>query len=227
MKKQKIIPKNYLPIKDWQEAPKEFEELHVQTGELVLARKSKSRFLLVMDDGVLKWHPFIEGGFLEKSSNGIIEQIQYPFGYKVWELSQYPPISNWGTAPEEFQWLLKSLKHGEYTIQEAHDSTLHIVAKKGGKLVEHLKLPFAEMFDGWKLIRKEKYPSFENWREFYEQSIPLNKGEFTVIVNPRTWTGTYVLAKLDKTVLCHPYLDGAVLKGLKFTPYGVTEARKK
>lgn len=227
MKKQKIIPKNYLPIKDWQEAPKEFEELHVQTGELVLARKSKSRFLLVMNDGVLKWHPFIEGGFLEKSSNGIIEQIQYPFGYKVWELSQYPPISNWGTAPKEFSWCKEALRDGEYSIQVGEDFSTFIIAKWQGALKAHLRILFAEMPPKWRYVRREKYPPFHKWRAFHAQDVPLKRGEYTILVNSRTWTGAYILAKLDNNVLGYPYLEGAIFSpDLKFVPYGEIESRK-
>ena len=58
---------------------------------------------------------------------------------------------------------------------------------------------------------KEVYAPFEEWvespRRFAE--LPLNNGEYTVIVHARSGTGLYLLAKKDNIVRYCAYLDRA------------------
>ena len=214
------MEKKYQEIRHWQKAPTEYSGLSLQTGEILLVRKNGRRFILTMSSGELKIHPYIEGGKLRG--------LRFPFGKKLLKYEVYPPVSDWGSAPKEFSWLQEALRDGEYSIQVGEDFSTFIIAKWQGALKAHLRILFTEMPPKWRYVRREKYPPFHKWRAFHAQDVPLKMGEYTILVNSRTWTGAYILAKLDNNVvLGYPYLEGAIFSSdLKFVPYGEIESRK-
>ena len=52
-----------------------------------------------------------------------------------------------------------------------------------------------------KKSKKERYAPVEEWREATERfrNLPLKDGEYTVIIDPRTGMGLYLVAKLRNT----------------------------
>jgi hypothetical protein len=64
-------------------------------------------------------------------------------------------------------------------------------------------------------LQKETYLPVEEWRESPSRftSLPLNDGEYTVIVDPHTGMGLYLVARLRNTFRYHHYLDGVQFKG--------------
>lgn len=207
--------KKYPKVSSWPPAPQKYNGIKLQTGEMILVREGRKMSIIACCNG-LRVHPLMKG-------------VPLP-GYIMVRRDQYPPISEWGNAPQEFSWLEDQLSDGDYTIQEDKNLTIYTVCRWHGKLKSHLRMGFAEMPRNFRYVRISQYPPFVEWREFRDQEFPLKKGEYTIIVNPRTWAGTYILVKENnRIVLGHPYLDGASFEasGLKFVPYGTLERRTK
>jgi hypothetical protein len=78
----------------------------------------------------------------------------------------------------------------------------------------------------------EKYSPVEEWVEAPSRftNLPLNDGEYTVIIDPHTGVGLYLVARLKNTVRYHMYLDGGVkFNGdfKKVTPLEISERKKE
>ena len=65
-----------------------------------------------------------------------------------------------------------------------------------------------------KKSKKERYAPVEEWREATERfrNLPLKDGEYTVIIDPRTGMGLYLVAKLRNTFRSCAYMSGYEFK---------------
>lgn len=67
-------------------------------------------------------------------------------------------------------------------------------------------------------IQRESYAPVEKWDEApasYSR-LKLDNGEFTVIADPRTGAGMYLVARVNKTLRYCAYIDGnRVVKGFQ------------
>jgi len=78
----------------------------------------------------------------------------------------------------------------------------------------------------------EKYSPVEEWKDASNRfpDLPLNDGEYTVIIDPNTGLGLYLVAQLKNTVRYHTYLDGGVKFNGNFkkvTPLEISERKKE
>lgn len=83
-----------------------------------------------------------------------------------------------------------------------------------------------------KRLSKESYGTVEEWYEAPDKfrSILLKDGEYTVIIDPNTGAGLYLVARLRNTVRYHAYLDGGVKFNddfKKVTPLELSERAKE
>ena len=64
-------------------------------------------------------------------------------------------------------------------------------------------------------FQKEKYIPVEEWTSAPDRfnSLMLNEGEYTIIVDPQTGMGLYLVARLRNAFRYHTYLDGVQFKG--------------
>jgi hypothetical protein len=64
-------------------------------------------------------------------------------------------------------------------------------------------------------LQQENYPPVEEWPDALNrfEDLLLKDGEYTVIVDPHTGMGLYLVAKLNNSVRCTAYLDGTEFKG--------------
>jgi hypothetical protein len=63
-------------------------------------------------------------------------------------------------------------------------------------------------------IQKEKYVPVEEWTSAPDRfkGLNLGEGEYTIIVDPQTGMGLYLVARLRNIVCYHTYLDGVEFK---------------
>ena len=83
-----------------------------------------------------------------------------------------------------------------------------------------------------KRLSKESYGTVEEWYEAPDKfrSILLKDGEYTIVIDPNTGAGLYLVARLRNTVRYHAYLDGGVKFNddfKKVTPLELSERAKE
>ena len=78
-------------------------------------------------------------------------------------------------------------------------------------------------------LQKETYLPVEEWRESPERfrNLKLQDGEYTIIVEPQTGVGLYLVARLRNTFRYHPYLDGSVKFNENFKKISPLELRER
>ena len=63
--------------------------------------------------------------------------------------------------------------------------------------------------------QREKYVPVEEWTSAPDRfkGLMLGEGEYTIVVDPQTGMGLYLVARLRNIVRYHTYLDGVQFKG--------------